>query len=224
MSEPIGTLLPFYTLCDVSASMREGQRIEALNGAIGATCDAAAMHPVVADRIRLGIISFATRADVVLPLSDLGLLDSLPLLQARDLTSYAAAFRLLRRTIEDDTAQLVADGFRVFRPAVFFLTDGHPTDAPAEWRDALASVLDDAFPHRPNVIAFGFGDANDRILAEVATVAAYRASDAISACDAIASFGTLLVESVVGSGAAGHLRLPALPPAGLTSLVEDDLL
>ena len=224
MVEPVATLLPFYTLCDVSASMREGQRIEALNEAIVATCDAAAMHPVVADRVRLGIIAFAGRADVVLPLSDLGLLEDLPHLQARDLTSYAAAFRLLRRTIEADAAQLVADGYRVFRPAVFFLTDGHPTDAPAEWRDALTAVLDEDFPHRPNVIAFGFGDADDTILAEVATVVAYRASDAISASEAIASFGTLLVESVVGSGAAGYLRLPELPPQGMTAMAEEDLL
>jgi uncharacterized protein YegL len=224
MAAPVATLLPFYTLCDVSASMREGQRIETLNDVIVATCDAAAMHPVVSDRVRLGIISFAGRADVVLPLSDLGLLDDLPKLEARDLTSYAPAFRLLRRTIEQDAAQLVADGFRVFRPAVFFLTDGRPTDTAAEWRDALTAVLDQDFPHRPNIIAFGFGDANDAILAEIATVAAYRASDAITAADAIASFGTLLVESVVGSGAAGHLRLPNDPPSGLTTLTEGDLL
>jgi uncharacterized protein YegL len=64
MSAPTATLLPFYALCDVSASMLADQRIDALNEAIVATCDAAAMHPVVADRVRLGIISFAGKAEL----------------------------------------------------------------------------------------------------------------------------------------------------------------
>jgi hypothetical protein len=104
------------------------------------------------------------------------------------------------------------------------MTDGHPTDEPAAWRAALADVLAENFPHRPNLVSFGFGDANHAILSEVATIAAYRASDAVTAAAAIASFGTLLVESVVGSGAAGHLRLPVDVPEGLTMLAEEDLL
>jgi uncharacterized protein YegL len=224
MEAPIATLLPFYALCDVSASMRADQRIDALNGAVAATCDAAASHPVVADRVRLAIMSFASEAEIVMPLSDLGLLDELPRLVPRGLTSYAAAFNLLRATIERDAAQLVADGFRVFRPAVFLLTDGQPTDSPTEWRSSLSRLLDARFPHRPNVVAFGFGDANDEILAEIATIAAYQASDTVSAAAAIASFGTVLVESVVGSGTAGHLQLPTDVPDGLTLLEGGELL
>jgi uncharacterized protein YegL len=139
------SLLPFYALCDVSASGRGGGRIDALNDAVGATCDAAAMNPVVADRIRLGVVTFSAGAEVALPLCDLGLLDGVPALVPRGLTSYAAAFAFLRATIETDVAQLVADGFRVFRPAVFFLTDGRPTDTGPAWRAALAHLLDPGF-------------------------------------------------------------------------------
>ncbi|MDQ3777781.1 MAG: VWA domain-containing protein [Actinomycetota bacterium] len=214
-----GTLLPFYAICDVSASMRESERVDALNEAVAATCDAVAINPVVADRIRLSIISFSTEAEVDLPLCDLGMLDRIPRLRPRGLTSYAAAFRRLRTVIEDDVAQLVADGYRVFRPAAFFLTDGRPTDRNADWRAAHADLVDADFPHRPNVVSFGLGDADHAVLTEVATVASYAASDAVTAATAIASFGTLLVESVVASGAAGHFRLPAELP---TSLVELD--
>ena len=118
----------------------------------------------------------------------------------------------------------MADGYRVFRPAVFFLTDGRPTDPGRTWRSALANLLDADFPHRPNIVAFGFGDADTAIVAEVGTVASYTATDAVSAAAAVASFGTLLVESVVESGAAGRFRLPAETPDGLVDLAVEDLL
>jgi uncharacterized protein YegL len=218
------SLLPFYAVCDVSASMRDDGRIDALNDAVTATCDAAAMNPVVADRIRLGIIAFSGEAAVTMPLGDLGLLDDIPTLVPRGLTNYGAAFALLRATIESDVGQLVADGYRVFRPAVFFLTDGRPTDPAPVWRSALAHVLDASFPHRPNIVAFGFGDADTAILSEVGTLASYTAADAVTAAAAIASFGSLLVESVVSSGAAGHFRLPVGAPDGLVQLIAEDLL
>ena len=215
------TLLPFYALCDVSASMVEGQRIDALNEAIGATCDAAAMHPVVADRVRLGILTVSGDAEVALPLCDLGLLDEVPVLATRGLTNFGAGFDLLRATIESDVAQLVGDGYRVFRPAVFFLTDGRPTDASDEWRDALARVVDSDFPHHPNIVAFGFGDVEPAILKDIGTLAAYSAADSVTAAAAIASFGTMLVESVVASGTAGRLQMPAIVPEGLIDLDEE---
>lgn len=218
------TLLPFYAVCDTSASMRDGTRIDALNHAIATTCDAIALNPVIADRVRFGIVAFAGDAEVALPLCDVALLDILPVLVPRGLTEYGRAFALLRRTIEHDVAQLVADGFRVFRPAVFFLTDGRPTDAGATWRAALGELLDGDFPHRPNVVAFGFGDAEPKLLAEIATVAAYSAADALTASSAIASFGSLLVESVVASGTTGGFRLPDDAPDGLVAWIEDDLL
>jgi uncharacterized protein YegL len=217
-------LLPFYAVCDVSASMRAEGRIDALNAALAAACDAIALNPVIADRVRFGVVAFSGDADVSLPLCDAGLLDRLPVLVPRGLTRYATGMTLLRETIERDVAQLVADGFRVFRPAAFFLTDGRPTDTGAEWRGALARLCDADFPHRPNIVAFGFGDAEPRLLEEIATVAAYTASDAMTAAGAIATFGELLVQSVVASGAAGGFALPMTVPDGLDEVTLEDLL
>jgi uncharacterized protein YegL len=182
------------------------------------------MHPVIADRVRFGLVSFSGEAEVALPLCDVGLLDDIPTLAPRGLTSYGAAFELMRTTIESDVAQLVADGYRVFRPTVFFLTDGRPTDAARDWRSALRRMIDPDFPHRPNVVAFGLGDAPSEILTEVATVAAYTAADAMSAPAAIGAFGTMLVESVVASSTAGTFMLPDIAPDGLINLDDEDLL
>ncbi len=218
------TLLPFYALCDVSASMRRDGRIEALNDAVRATCDAAAVHPVIADRIRFGVLAFSTVAEVVLPLCDVGLLEDVPPLGPRGLTNYAPAFLLMRSIIEKDVSQLVADDYRVFRPTVFFLTDGQPSDPQPQWKAAHGSLVDLDFPHRPNIVAFGFGDAPRRVLAEVATVAAYTATDALSAPAAIAAFGAVLVESVVASGTAGVFSLPDATSSGLAAVDDRDLL
>ena len=218
------TLLPFYAVCDASASMREGARMEALNATLAATCDAIALNPVIADRVRFGVLAFSTAAEIALPLCDVGLLDEVPELQPRGLTGYAEGFELLRTTIQDDVAQLVADGFRVFRPAVFFLTDGQPTDRGAAWRAALARLCDTDFPHRPNIVAFGFGEADPALLGEIGTVASYTASDAITAAGAIATFGELLIGSVVASGATGQLTLPSSMPAGVVPVLDEDLL
>lgn len=218
------TLLPFYAVCDVSASMRDEGRIDALNEVVHATCDAAAVNPVIADRIRFAVIAFSTDADVVLPLCDVGMLDGIPSLEPRGLTNYAPAFTLLRSTIETDVSQLVADDYRVFRPTVFFLTDGQPSDPRSQWKSTHARLVDRDFPHRPNVVSFGFGDAPRRVLVEISTVAAYTAADSLSAPAAIAAFGTVLVESVVASGTAGVFSLPDTAPAGLAAVDGQDLL
>jgi uncharacterized protein YegL len=41
-------------------------------------------------------------------------------------TSYAAAFRMMRKQIEHDVVQLKGDNYSVHRPAMFFLSDGGP--------------------------------------------------------------------------------------------------
>lgn len=216
-------LLPFYVVCDVSASMREDGRSDAVTAAVVATCDAIATNPVVADRTRFGVVAFAADAEVVLPLCDVSFLDALPVLRPRGLTNYGPAFVALRATIEQDVAQLAADGCRVFRPAVFFLTDGRPSDPPAAWRSALGRLRDPGFGHRPNIVAFGFGQCDPAVLREVATVASYVASDVVSTAAAIGSFGTLLVESVVASGTSGRFRLPETTPDGLDLVDRLDL-
>src|SRR4051812_12461900 len=119
-------VLPFYLVCDVSASM--DSVIGTLNSALFRIRDALVMEPVLSDKVRFGIIDFSDDAQVVVPLSDFAdvTLPSVPL-AVRGATSYGAAFRKVRETIDADVAG-ADDRFRYFRPAVFFLTDGKPTD------------------------------------------------------------------------------------------------
>src|SRR3954464_12931570 len=61
-------VLPFYLLCDVSASMESD--IATLNSALFRIRDALAMEPVLSDKVRFGVIDFSDDARVVVPLGD----------------------------------------------------------------------------------------------------------------------------------------------------------
>ena len=74
---------------------------------------------------------------------------AVPTLKVRGGTSYAAAFRLLRTEIAANIKQLKGDGYLVHRPAVFFLSDGEPTDKESVWQSALWSVCGRRSSWRP---------------------------------------------------------------------------
>jgi uncharacterized protein YegL len=160
-------VLPFYLLCDVSYSMES--EIGNLNAALFRIRDGLAQQPILADKVRFGVLDFSDDARTVVPLSDFAAV-SLPAapLQTRGATSYAAAFRALQATIDADMA--AGDPrFRFFRPAVFFLTDGYPNDHD-DWQRAFADLTQyDPATGRGNkryplVVPFGFGDADAQLL------------------------------------------------------------
>ena len=158
MEQTGAKLLPFYLVIDVSFSM-EGTKLDSANDILPAIVDALAENPILADKVRFGLIDFADDAQVRLPLCDL--LDpnlSLPGLVARGGTNYSAAFTMLRKEIEANVAQLKADQYLVHRPAVWFISDGEPLDAEAAWRQAFADLT--SLKAYPNVIPCGVDQAD----------------------------------------------------------------
>src|SRR5689334_12382236 len=109
-------VLPFYLVCDESSSMA-GDPIDSINKALPEIHQEIGGNPVVADKTRFALISFNHEAQVLLPLSDLSDVTSVPGLTAAGGTHYGRAFTLLRTTIEQDVARLKADGHQVLRPA-----------------------------------------------------------------------------------------------------------
>ncbi|MFC4529337.1 vWA domain-containing protein [Sphaerisporangium dianthi] len=196
MSEQV---LPFYLVCDESYSM-DGDPIRAINQELPTIYDEIASNPVVADKARLGIIGFSSGAAVLLPLADLNDIHSIPQLSARGMTSYGAAFSLLRDTIEQDIKQLRQAGHAPYRPTVFFLTDGQPTDE--GWHAHHQRLVDPGFGPHPHILAFGFGDAQPATLAQVATFRAFVANGDVSPTQALREFAKQLLNSVVQSAVA----------------------
>jgi uncharacterized protein YegL len=151
--------LAFYFAVDVSYSMVASGALDRANQILPTVLDGITSSNMLSDVVRVGMIDFSDDAQVVLRLDDARNVKTIPHCQARGGTSYAAAFRLLRKEIESDMRQLKDDGYKVYRPVVFFITDGAPTDTPAELHSAFADLTDPNFRHRPNIIPFGVDGA-----------------------------------------------------------------
>jgi uncharacterized protein YegL len=216
-AEPAALLLPFYVVVDVSWSMTSqdgdaGTGIDAVNRIGPQVADALDKAPLVGDKIRFGLLDFAGDANVVIPLDDIRQITHIPQLHARtDGTSYANAFRMLRQQIEADVQVLRGDRYQVYRPAVFFLTDGEPTDETSDWQSAFAALTAKDFKARPNIIPFGIRDASKAILDQLVYPPAdpnnpskkhmrsFLAKDQ-SASDAIKKMIEVLIGSIIESG------------------------
>lgn len=217
-------ILPFYLVCDESSSMSGGP-IDAINKSLPELHQEIGGNPVVADKTRFALISFNHQAQVLLPLSDLSTVSSVPGLTASGGTNYEAVFNLLYDTISQDVAKLKADGHQVLRPAVFFLTDGQPNDT-NEWPAAYQRVTDPNWGPRPNILAFGFGQADYTIIQQVATVRGFIADGTLGPAQALQEFAQSLIRSIVRSGTSADanggmsLAMPDKVP-GFTTIPAD---
>lgn len=210
MSEQV---LPFYLVCDESYSM-QGPPLDAINQQLPLIYQEIASNPVVADRARLGIIGFSTTAEVLLPLADLNDVLSIPQLSPRGATNYGAAFSLLKQTIEQDIAALKQAGHTPYRPTVFFLTDGLPTD---QWHVEHKNLVDRDFKAYPTILAFGFGDVDATTLQQIATFRAFIADGDMAPAQALREFARQLLNSVVQSAVASSSN-----PSGAAQLIVPD--
>lgn len=209
MSEEL--VLPFYVLADVSYSMTQTNTgdgtspLDALNTVVHSLKDALDESPILSDKIRFALVDFSDDARTQIPLCDLMKVDvsSIPKLTARGGTSFVAAFNAIRQQIDSDVRQLKADGHKIHRPAVFFLTDGEPTDPEADWQQAFADLTSSAFKARPNVIPFGVGDAKkivlDQLVYPVGKMRSFVAKDGADPSDAVRSMAEVLIGSVIAS-------------------------
>ncbi|MCA0438517.1 MAG: VWA domain-containing protein [Actinobacteria bacterium] len=233
-------LLPFYLVCDVSYSMVESGALEECNRILPSLVQALEKDPIICDKVRFGVVDFSDDARVLLPLCDLLEQTSLPNLVGRKNTSYKAAFDLLKAEIERNVTQLKADGYQVHRPAVFFLSDGAPTDPPAEWTASFEALT--AYDKAsgtgnrmyPNIIPFGLQGCDPQVLQQVIypknpperAMRLFLAEQDQTPASAVTKMAKLLVASVIQSGsglAAGGTGI-VLPKAedGVKSFSADD--
>jgi uncharacterized protein YegL len=190
-------LLPFYLVCDESSSMA-GDPIDTVNKALPELHKEIGGNPVVADKTRFCIIGFSNDAEVLMPMTDVSTVSALPKLSAYGGTSYAAAFELLYHSITADVAALKQEGHTVYRPAVFFLSDGYPNAQ--DWEAPYKKVTDPAWKPHPNILAFGFGQADQHTIQQVATVRAFIADGTLGPAEALREFAQSLIRSIVDSG------------------------
>lgn len=218
-------VLPFYLVCDESGSM-DGEPIDAMNEALPDLHQEIAHTPVVADKTQFGIIGFSEDAEILLKLSDLSQVKQMPVLSAKTATNFAAAFRCVKEQIELDVDRLKQQGDRIYRPVVFFLTDGYPNTE--DWKNDWEALTSEKFKYHPKIVAFGFGQANEPTISAVATFKAFMADGTLSPADALREFAVVLTKSVVESGSnvgqSGNMtvQVPDTVP-GFTAIDVDEL-
>ena len=214
------SVFPFYICLDVSASMA-GEPIDSVNRQMPLLRASVGEDPAVAEVIRLGVVTFSDVAHSVLPLSDLSLVEAVPAVTAQGRTSYAAAFDHLRQVIEDDYHKSRANGDRWYRPAVIFISDGRPTDEPEKWRAALERLSDPDWKRRPNILAFGFGDADPAVLAAVAGSKpnrAFIAAEGAEPAKVVPELVAGLIQSIVSSSTSVYEGSAQLVPPDVPSM------
>lgn len=145
--------LPVYIVADCSGSMA-GEPIESVKAGIRTLHSELMGDPSAVESAYLSVITFDSGARQVVPLMDLSAFE-LPNLHAAGTTSLGEALRTLMRCIDTEVRKTTAEQKGDWRPLIFLLTDGNPTD---DWRAAA-----DEFKGRKvgNVIAVACGDALD---------------------------------------------------------------
>ncbi|MEU9335046.1 hypothetical protein AB0D49_18030 [Streptomyces sp. NPDC048290] len=224
MAETLGQLLPVYVLADESGSMAD--YVGDLNEGMKSLHVALLGEPMAAAKVRFSVLGFASRVTERLVLADLRSEAELPRLSAGGGTNYDAAFAALLDRVPKDVRTLKQQGYRVHRPAVFFLSDGQPTCG-EEWRETHRRLTDRSVTGAaPNVIAFGIGEARADTILAVATRQdfAFMSVPGAQLGDSIARFFTALTKSVVESGnamAAGQPELVVERPEGFRLAIDE---
>lgn len=206
-------VLPVYLVVDVSASLR-GQPIDDLNQALAEAFDALARDSLTSEMLEISVITFSSGARIVLPLCPIREANA-PTLTTGGTTSYSAALDQLRVAIEVDVARLRSDGKKVYRPLVFFFTDGQPTD-PGVWEQSLNDLR--ALRAAPTILPIGIGPVDPRDLELLAgdrgTAFLAGSSDRVETGVAIAGMVASLRQSIVASGSGPEGLLARVAPPG----------
>jgi uncharacterized protein YegL len=223
MPENSGKLLPIYLVADESASMEE--LLDDLNKGLARLHEALLGEPMAAAKVRFSLLGFSEDVQVRIELADLRRENELPRLQSRRSTNYGKVFEDLRRRIPADVAKLKAQGYTVHRPAVFFLSDGQPTDGHGWIKQHQQLVDRNITPTAPNIIAFGLGGAKAETILKVATQPDYGfiAMSEVDLGAAIAKFCGALTRSVVQSGrslGSGQPELVVERPQNFTMAID----
>jgi len=153
MSEFTGRRLPIYLVLDCSGSMA-GEPIEAVRQGVKALIADLKGDPQALETAFLSVITFDSGARQVIPLTELMLFQE-PNLDAAGSTALGEAIKLLEQAIDKEVKKSTPGQKGDWRPLVFIMTDGQPTDS---WQVAADSIKSKKLG---NIIACAAGPGAD---------------------------------------------------------------
>jgi len=124
--------LPVYLLLDTSGSM-SGEPIGAVKNGVQMLVSILRQDPYALETAFLSLITFDSAAKQVVPLTELAAFQ-MPNIAANGMTELGAALSLLARCIETEIVKTTSDVKGDWKPLIFIMTDGSPTD---DWQKGL---------------------------------------------------------------------------------------
>jgi uncharacterized protein YegL len=125
--------LPVYLLLDTSGSMG-GEPIEAVKNGVQIMISSLRGNPQAQETAYISVITFDSSANQIIPLTDLGSFQ-MKEIQATGGTSLGEGLKLLSTCIDNEVAKTTPETKGDWKPLVFIMTDGVPTDS---WQNGLA--------------------------------------------------------------------------------------
>lgn len=118
--------LPVYLLIDTSGSM-SGEPIEAVKTGVQTLVSSLRQDPYALETAYLSVITFDSSAQQRVPLTELPQFQ-MPSIQASGSTAMGEALTLVAKCADKEVAKSTAEVKGDWKPLVFLLTDGEPTD------------------------------------------------------------------------------------------------
>ncbi|MFH0821224.1 MAG: VWA domain-containing protein [Pseudomonadota bacterium] len=144
--------LPIYLVMDVSGSM-SGAPIEAVNNGLKDFEAAVKSDPHALESAYISVITFESDAKQIIPLTEAGKF-SAPVLDASGGTALGKALQMVGRCLDNDLKPKGPDHPGDWKPLIFLMTDGEPTD---EWQGPARSFRSSQTVRPANLIAIGCG-------------------------------------------------------------------
>ncbi|MFB2578820.1 VWA domain-containing protein [Acinetobacter sp. c2-A9] len=155
--------LPVYLLLDTSGSMH-GEPIEAVKNGVQVLLSTLRKDPHALETAYLSIITFDSQAKQVVPLTEL-VSFQMPNIEATGLTHLGDALALLADKINTEVTKTTATVKGDWKPLIFLMTDGAPTD---DWQAGLAKLK---AAKAGTIVACAAGDAaNTSILKQITEI------------------------------------------------------
>lgn len=135
--------LPVYLLVDTSGSMH-GEAIEAVRNGLQVLVSALRQDPYALETAYLSVIAFNSEARQLTPLTEL-MSFQVPDIQAGGTTALGGALSLLADCIEREVVKGNVETKGDWKPVIFLLSDGSPTDNLQSGIEALKRVKTGTF-------------------------------------------------------------------------------
>jgi uncharacterized protein YegL len=124
--------LPVYLLLDTSGSM-SGEPIEAVKNGVQVMISSLRQNPQAIETAFISVITFDSGAQQIVPLTDLASFQMVDI-KATGTTSLGEALKLVSNKIDTEVGKTTAEQKGDWKPLVFIMTDGIPTD---DWQAGL---------------------------------------------------------------------------------------